>query len=88
MAIEFKDGTWGKTKPLSDAWEDLQRVKNLWEVRALHVGTEEEIEERKEETATEMRLKGLEDRIKMLEVDRDGLIHIPNALEVKDITGE
>lgn len=90
MAIEYKDGTWGDIKPLNEAISELQNIERLWEVKALHVGTVDELRKRKDETATEIRLKEMEARIKKLEKNGGSLLseflHIPTKEEVDILT--
>jgi hypothetical protein len=89
MAIEFKDGTFSKTRPLPEVIEDFMAAVGDGTAKALHVGTPEEIEEVKaEKQADPMKeIDELKKRIDVLEADKEGPIRVPTREEVNKVIG-
>lgn len=48
MATEYKDGTFGETLPIDEAFEEFKEACENGTAKALHVGSREEVEASKE----------------------------------------
>jgi len=64
MATERKDGTFTETKELQEALGDFLGEIDKGEARSFHVGTEQEIEDIKNQLSIEERLTSLEAKIR------------------------
>lgn len=88
MAIEFIDGSFGETKPVDEALEEFKELISAGQVRALHVGTEEEIEQRKVEAESSELFGELEGRVAALEAAETEPAEAKTIIkEINDATG-
>ncbi len=85
MAIEYADRSFSETLPLVDAMKKLiDEVNAGVKIRALHIGTPLEIEQRKKDAGIENRLAMLESKIRELEPSKSYILHIPTPDELRE----
>ena len=85
MAIQYSDNVFSGNMPFEEAKEKfLDCIENNVPVQALHYGTDEELNSRKQKADMEAELKKLKDRIDALEpAPKSDLIHMPTTAETK-----
>ena len=88
MSIQYQDDSFGEVLPLSEAMERFRDELPTGQVKALHVGTPEELHKRKEEVNLQKRLRACEDELQQMRLRQSGLVEIPTARQVKEILGE
>ena len=60
MAVAYKDGTFGETQPINDAFGEFKKALNEQTARAFLVGTPQEIEAMKQEDDSKTSIEKLE----------------------------
>lgn len=89
MSVEYKNGTFGETRPIDEALEEFVDAIDGGTAKALHVGTYTEIE--KEKAKADFRrdirksMEELSDRVDELEED-DSIIKPATPEEIAKIT--
>lgn len=96
MAIEYKNGEIGEVKPLKDQLKDLGQMQDLSEIKALHIGTEEELKKMKSRSLFPIKpdqgvikeeISELKNRMDRLEENKltSAIIKIPTKKEISNI---
>lgn len=80
MSVQYTDGTFGETMPVDEAVEAMRDAIEAGTARALHVGTEEQIEQIKKSVPMEDKLKQMEQTLKELQADKNGVIDTSTCL--------
>ena len=88
MTVQYRDGTFGETLPLSEAMEKFKDAVDAGTAKSLHVGTQEEIDQVKEEQIMKYKLSSINDRLKDLEAKNSSIIDAPTLNEIKKFAGE
>lgn len=87
MATQYKDGSFGETKELSEAMKEFLEAAEVGQARALYAGTPEEIEVIKTEASLEDQIKDINNRLKDIESE-NSVIEKPTLNQIQKITGE
>jgi hypothetical protein len=89
MATEYRDGSFGETKPLKEAIEDFSKALEDGTAKALHVGTPEEIEQVKARKQADpaKEIEELKKRMDALESEKKSPIRVPTWEEVNKVLG-
>lgn len=89
MATEYKDGTFGETRPIGEAMEEFVEAMEDAKAKAFHVGSFEEVEEEKAKAdfRRDIRksMEELSDRVDELEAD-ESIIKPATPEEIAKIT--
>ena len=90
MSTQYKDGSFGETRPFNEAMEEFMVAVESNTAKAFHVGTREEIHEVKKEESNAVNIKKLEASLADLKADMNisKIIDIPNYDEIKNICGD
>jgi hypothetical protein len=82
---EFRDGTFGPVSPASEFFEKMvnQSIEEWDQTRAIHFGTEQELEEIKEKKSIEQRVFKLEQAVEDLKPVESDMILIPTKAQIK-----
>lgn len=87
MSIQYQDGHFSETLPISEAMERFQEaIENGEPVKALHVGTFQAIEKEKERQDLITRMDDLEQKIRDLSPVKTSLV-VPTEREVSVFGG-
>jgi len=89
MATEYRDGSFGETKPLKDALKEFGDALEDGTAKALHVGNAEEIEQVKtrKQADSAKEIEELKRRIDALESEKKSPIRVPTWEEVNRVLG-
>ena len=88
MSIQYEDGHFGETLPADEAIDKLKEQLELNVVprpKALHLGTERELEEIKHKSSIVERLDKLESKISCMEAEKRGVLKIPTLDEIASL---
>ena len=97
--IEYEDGHFSEIMPQQEAVDSLldqlmpstaeqDEEANTAPIRALHLGTKEELEQRKKKRSLEQRLEELERKVEAQEQPRSSLLHLPTVAERMAVLNE
>jgi hypothetical protein len=86
MAIQYSNGDFeiGDFEEMKDKFLDLAENTSL--VRALHVGTKEELIAIKEEKSLKDRIEELELKLKNQEIIKSDVLYIPTRKDIDNLT--
>lgn len=87
MAVQYRDGAFGETLPLSEAMEKFQQAIESGTAKALHVGSVPEVEAAKKDAAIGEQVKALASRIADIEAGQSTIIAKPSADDIKRFAG-
>jgi ribosome assembly protein YihI (activator of Der GTPase) len=86
VAVEYKDGKIGETKPLPEALGEFISACEDGTARALHVGTQEEVDGVKKKKDLQTQIDKLSNDVSELKAKLgSNIIQFPTAKEVKEI---
>lgn len=86
MAVEYKNGSMGKTKPFPEALGEFVSACEKGTAKALHVGTEQEVESVKEKKDLQSQIGELADAVSELKArSNSGLIKFPSIQEIREV---
>ena len=93
MATQYKDGSFGETLPIDEAFDEFLDAVEKGKAKAFHVGSYDEIEQEKAKQDfyrdIQKSIKELNERLDDVEVDleeqEDSLIEKPMVSEIKRI---
>lgn len=89
MSVEYKNGTFGETRPIDEALEEFTTAIHDGSAKALHVGTYTEVEKEKAKAdfqrGLEKAMEELSDRVDDLEKD-ESIIKPATPEEIAKIT--
>lgn len=90
MCTQYKDETFGETRPLPEAFEEFFNAVEADTAKSFHVGTPEEIEQVKCEKSNAVNIKKLEDELSDLKatMNINKVLHIPTNEEIEAICGK
>lgn len=82
---EFSDGSFGEIMPADDLVQEMfqRTAEEFANTKAIHFGTEEELEEVKKQKSAEWRLKKLEEEVESLKPVKSSMILIPTDAQIK-----
>lgn len=83
--IEYQNGKFGDKKEVGDALKEISdKIDKGFAVRALHIGTEQELDEVKKQKTTEQVIAEIKKEIAILKAQQGGtLTKIPSAEDIK-----
>jgi hypothetical protein len=80
---EFRDGSLGPIRPVEELVDFLRNAQELERTKAVHFGTEHELEEVREKKSVEWRLAKLEEEFEKMNPVKSNMILIPTAAQIK-----
>lgn len=80
---EFRDGSFGPIRPAEELLEFLTNAQEIERTKALHFGTQQELEEIKNQKSVEQRLAKLEEDFENLKPVESDMILIPTKAQIK-----
>lgn len=83
MSTQYKDGTFGETRPMPEAMEHFMDAMEAGTAKALLVGTAAEVEAQKAEAQQKQDMQALVDRVAELEAKHSRVIEAPTLKEVE-----
>ena len=89
MSTQYNDGSWSATEPFDEALKRFLEGVDGGTARAFHVGTPEELEQRKQEAALRDRVDELAAKVRELEAEQpNALVRKPTPQELKRFLSE
>lgn len=90
MSTQYRDGTFGETKPFPEAMEEFMNAVDSNTAKAFRVGTFEELEKVKKEVTNAEKIDALKLKVADMEarINKNKIIAIPTFSEVKEICGD
>ena len=84
MSTQYRDGTFGETLPVAEAMKEFENAMEAGTAKSFFFGSEQEVNQQKEEAKKSIDFKSLQDRVAKLEDENNSIIDIPSAKEIKD----
>lgn len=90
MSIEYKDGTFSNNMPINEAFEKFIESIDEGTAKALHVGTNRELNEVKRKKSIEDQIKDIDRRLSAVEEDpvESEVLVIPTKDEIINVLRE
>jgi hypothetical protein len=85
MSTQYKDGSFGETLPIDEAMEEFKKAMDSGLAQTFLVGTEQEVNARKDRMKEQINIDDLADRISELEAKQNRTIEIPSLREMEQL---
>ena len=83
MATLYTDGSFGEIKPMPEAFEEFQIAMDAGTARAFYTGTEEEVEQAKDNLDFKDRLDDLTNQLKDMKVNQNKILASPTLDDIE-----